>query len=403
MTERLSNLGYLLVKKETTKGTAVIPDVAVPLYSETLFTNINMDADNPVIGQRINTYQFLQGQRDHQGELKVLAEPKTLGHFLTMLLTKGSTTGSGVYTHPFTLGNTQKSYTFDILKGDMVHRFYGVEMRNINPEFDENKMLLNLAVSALGAFIIAPISSASSTTVELATDYDMEPGKGLVAGDVLVFVKVTGGTVDNVTEEKTISSISSDKKTITLSSGLSGSFTTGDYCYIKAQTPTYTLGTPFNWARTEFYFGDTAAAALALARSYQTRVEKGSKWDITHEFEEDGGAMRSGGYDPAALVRTQGMATVDIKRFFDDGIQLQKFLRRSKIALVVRHFGDLISGSSYNELRLTFNNLKLTESPNPLNTGEIIYLNQKLGAQYDTTDTQAFDVKLINDLDGSTY
>lgn len=400
MTERLANLGYLMMKKETTKGTAVVPTVAVPFYSESLFPNINLDLDNPVIGTRNKTYQVIQGQRDHQGDVKVLCEPKTLPHFLNMILTKGTTTNSGsAYTHPYTLGNTQNAYTLDFLKGDMVHRFFGAEIRTLSPEFDENKMLLNLSISALGSFLLGPISSASGTSLTLATDYDNQPGKGLVAGDVLVFVKVTGGTAGS-TEEKTISSISADKVTVTLSGSLTGTYTTGDYVYIKAQTPTYTLGTPFNWARTEFRFGDTAAAALTAS---QTRLERGSKWDIVNEFEDDAGARRSGSYDPAALVRSQGMITLDVKKFFDTGVDLQKFIRRTKIGLVVRHFGDLISGTDYNEFRITFNNLKLIESPNPLNSGDIVYLNQKLVGQYDTSDTQSFDVKIVNDQAGTNY
>jgi hypothetical protein len=329
--------------------------------------------------------------------VKILAEPKTLPHFLNMLLTKGSSTGSSVYTHPYTLGNTTDSYTLDFLKGDMVHRFFGVEVRTLSPEFDDNKMLLNMSISALGSFLLGPISSAATTSLVLATDYDGQPGKGLAVGDVLVFVKVTGGTVDN-TEEGTISAISSDKVTVTLSGSLTGTYTTGDYCYIKAQAASYTIGTPFNWARTEFRFADDAATALTAT---QTRLERGSKWDIVNELEDDAGAKRSGSFDPAALVRSQGMISLDMKRFFDTGIDLQKFIRRTKISLVVRHFGALISGSDYNELRITFNNLKLVESPNPLNSGDIIYLNQKLVAQYDTTDQQAFDVKVINDV--ATY
>lgn len=394
MSEKLSNLGYLIVGKETTKGTAVIPSVTVPLYSESLFTNQNLDLDNPIIGKREGIYQILQGQRDHQGELSILCEPKTLPHFLNMFMNKGASTGSGVYTHPFTVGEADNAYTFDILKGDVVHRYFGVEVRSITPEFDDNKMKLSVNVSALGAVSVLPISSASSQTVTLDTTYDPEPAKGLVAGDVLTFVDVTSGTVDG-TEDKIIGSINAAKTVVTLTVALTNTYSTNDYCYIKAQTPSPTIGTPFNWARTEFRFGDTAAAALTAT---QTRVERGSSFNLVNEFESDEGSKRSGSYDPASLPRKQFNADVNIKRFLNDGMELDRWMKRTKRALVIRCFSSLISGSDYNEFRLTFNNLKIVESPDPLTSGEIIYLNQVLKAQYDTSDQQMIDLKVINDV-----
>ena len=397
--EKISNLGYLMIGKESSKGTAVVPTVAIPLYSESLFTNQNLDLDNPIMAERHGIYQILQGQRDHQGEISVLAEPKTLPHFLNMMFDKRATTGEEApYTHPWTLGDAEASYTFDILKGNVVHRYFGVEVRSLSPEFDDNKMKLSLNVSALGHVSIMPISSGSGTTLTLATDYDPEPAKGVHADDTLTLVNVTGGTVDD-TEDVAITSIN-DAKTIITTASMTGTYATGDYCYIKAQVPNPTIGMPFQWARTEFRFGDTAAAALTAA---QTRLERGSKFDIVHEFESDEGAKRSGNYDPASLLRKQSSVDVTVKRFLDTGQELQEWIRRTKRALVIRCFGSLISGSTYNEFRITLNNLKIVESPDPLSTGEIVYVNQVLKAQYDTSDQQAFSLTVVNDVAGTSY
>ena len=40
-TERLGNLGYLMMGKETTKGTPVIPAIAIPIYKESFNTMLN--------------------------------------------------------------------------------------------------------------------------------------------------------------------------------------------------------------------------------------------------------------------------------------------------------------------------------------------------------------------------
>ncbi|MFA6048279.1 MAG: hypothetical protein WC737_05740 [Parcubacteria group bacterium] len=403
--DRLANIGYLLIGKETTKGTPVIPTVAIPMYEESLSTNINLDMDSPIMGNRFARYFNFKGQRDHQGTIKVLCEPKTLPHFLNMLLKKGTTTVSGsVYTHPFTLDNdtpVSKSYTIEILKGDVVFRYSGVEISKIAPIFEENTLKLELTVSALSQFSVAPISTASGSAannVTLATDYDDAPNKGIVAGDTLVLVKVTGATSDTY-EEVVVSAVNANGTQIT-TGAIVGTYAAGDYCYIKKQTPTYTLGEPLKWSGTQFRFGATAAAALT---AIQENVEKGSSFEIIHEFEAPEGAKRSGSVDPAALVRKQGDMTVKIKKSFNDYKEYERFISISKRALVIRILGAIISGSDRNELRITINNMKLKTSPVPLTTGEIIYLDQDYSPQFDASDAQGMAVTVINDVAAATY
>ena len=398
----LANVGYLAIGKEATKGVPVRPSVVVPLYEESLSTTLNLDMDNPIMGNRFARYFNFKGQREHKGILKVLAEPKTIPHFLNMILKKGSSSVSGsVNTHPYTVDNdtpVSASYTIEILKGDVIYRFYGVEISRINPVFEDNTMKLNLSVTALGQFSIAPISSASTTDLVLATDYDDAPNKGIVAGDTLVFVKVTGGTSDTY-EEKSVSDVDAGGTEVTVAS-LSDTYTTGDYCYIKKQTLTPTLGEPFKWSNTQFCFGDTAAAAISAT---QTKVEKGSIAEIIHDFEDDGGAKRSGSLDPAALVRKAVDVDVAIKKVFDDYKEFERFMSVRKRALVIRCFGTVISGTDKNELRITINNIKVKEAPNPLMTGEIIYLDAAYSPQYDTSDSQGLDIKVINDVASANY
>lgn len=398
--DRLANLGYMAIGKETTRGTAVRPSVIVPLYEESLLTSLNLDMDAPIIGNRFARYNQFKGQRDHKGVLKVLAEPKTLPHFLNMILDKGTTTVSGsVYTHPYTLGNqSEASYTIEIVKGDITYRFAGVEISRIVPVFEANTLKLNLSVTALSQFSIAPITSGSGTAVVLATDYDDLPNKGIVAGDTLVFVKVTGGTSDTY-EEKTVSAVNANGTGVTVSS-LTGTYTTGDYCYIKRQTLSPTLGEPLKWSGTDFCFGDTAAAALTATA---TKVEQGSTFEIVNNFENESGAKRSGSLDPVALVRREADVTLKVKKTFEDYKDFERFISLRKRALVIRMYGTVISGSDKNELRITVNNIKAKDVPNPLRTGEIIYLDQDYSAQYDTGDSQAFDVKMINDVSGASY
>jgi len=176
--EKLSNLGYCALEVEATKGTAVQPSIFVPLYSESVVTNLNLDEDKPMRGIRDEIYDHIKGIKDHQGEIEILAEPITAAHFFNMLLKKDDADGSDPYTHAYSLdvSSTQpKSYTLELLKGDIPFRYFGVEAKSIKPTFSDNVMHLNVSLVARGQFSVARIKSASGTALELTTEHSDDP------------------------------------------------------------------------------------------------------------------------------------------------------------------------------------------------------------------------------------
>jgi len=396
--ERQSNLGYFGLKLEAAKGTPLQPATFVPLYSEDVAINLNIDEDNPIVGIRAARYDSFRGQEDYQGSVKVLAEPKTLPHFLNMLLKKGTTTGNDTtgYTHPFTLGDSTKSYTIEFLKGNIPFRFYGVEASSIKPTFEDNKMVLDVSISALGQFSVAKIKTATGTAV-VFEDERPNPTKGLTTDDSLRLYDVSEGTYEDVT----ISDINADGKTLEVST-ISGTYEEGDLCWLKPLTPSYSISAPFNWGRTEFRFGTGSAVALAAT---QERVERGSEWTLINSLEDNAGAKRSGSFRPASLVRTQGDVEISIKKFFKDGQDHNRFLQSLSRALVVRHYSPAHAGTDLTEaeLRVTISEYDIKENSVPLNTGEIVYGNLTLIPKYKTADAQMFDVKVVNSLAGATY
>jgi len=383
MPEQLANKGYFAIKKQSAKATAVIPNVYIPLYDESFATDVALDEDNPIIGNKAARFQTLLGMRNHQGEATLLAEPNTAGYLFDMFLTKGSTTGSDPYTHPFTASLTTdpNAYTIDIQKGRVVERYFGCEISEIEPDFDDNKMVLKPKFSALGSFIAREIASVSTATITLKTNYDPAPTTGLVAGDIMTIYDVSAGTYENLT----VSSLTAT--TIVFTASPTG-VADGDIVFIRAATPSLSLKTPFLWTRTEFRFGVDITAALSAA---QTRVEQGSKWTLKHMFESDEGSQRSGAYDPASLVRTQVDYEVELKQFFDTPEDMNRFLTNAEKVMIIRHFSE----TGY-ELRITLNSAKFQEHPVPMKSGEILYAEGKLIGQYDATDAAMFDVKVLN-------
>lgn len=390
MSEQLANLDYMAISKETTKGTvAAVPSVFVPLYSQDFGTRLNLQTDNPIVGNKWKRYQTVQGQRGHAGSFVVMAEPNTAGHFFNMLLTKGTTTGSGPYTHPFTVSVTDpKSYTVDIKKGRHVHRYLGVEASSITPEWEDNEMRFNVSASGLKSWEgreISTVTGAGPYTITFTTTYDPSPTTGLIVGDLIqvydvsldTYIDAIVDTIENGTQ-------------ITVSENVSAG-TAGDFVTLRASTPSYTILTPFLWSRTEFCFADTAANALSATH---TPLEVDSGWNIMHDFEDEEGAKRSGSFDPASLPRLQVDAEFTARKFFDTPLDQKQYNAIAKNACVIRHY----SGSGY-ELRITLNDLRASEGVSPeLETATIDYSEITYLPNYSGSDSQAIDVKVINAL-----
>lgn len=390
MSERLSNLGYMGLVKEVTKGTPLTPTDWIPLYDETINTNGNFVDQQPIFGNKFATQTVLQGQRSHKGDVTILCEPNTIARIFDMLLTKTSTTGAGPYTHVFALSATQNpnSYTVDISTGNVVARYWGVEASKFSPNWNGNELQAKVALSALGSFQGREIATVATTTLTLKTDYDSVPNKGLVVGDLVrIYKQSTGATLDT-----TIATVNVDGITVTLGAS-AAAFAAGDMIYLRPATPTYVNLSSFLWAKTQFCPGSTASAALSAT---QLRVEQGSTFDIMHNFESDSGAERSGGFDPAALVRTTGDGDLTIKRFFDVVDDIQNFNSLAKSAWVLRHYSG---ATNQYELRVTFNHVKTDgQVMADLKAGSIEYSTIKFDTQFDSSDNQGIGITVINNL-----
>jgi len=457
--EWVGNLGYVAFATETTVGTAVTPTTFALLDNETMTTNYNLEDQMPIAGIPVETYQVLPGLRDHKGDVEIIAEPNTCVELVDMLLTRGVvatiytftvtsanatigatytnnsitftvsatiasqttlvTTGAGApltsgtltrasgtgdttitfsafttgtSTWPFTLnGNTiPKSKTMDISTGNVVKRFVGVQGSKLVPVFSKNQLNLKISVSALGSFqgavLLSTPTGSGPYTVVFDPTYDTNPTAKLVVGDLVRFYHSGSQYIDTAIVAIT------NATTITVTANVT-SMVQGDIMYLRPATETLTLVSPFLWSNTQFCFGATASAALSAS---QTRVEQSSVWECDYSFESDSGSQRSGSADPASLIRTVAKTGLTIKKFFDTADDIINFNQTNKTACVIRHYAT--SGSTTYELRITLNHL-VTDDPLPkLKTKAVNYSSIKYHAQYDTTDAQLFDIKVIDNV-----
>lgn len=383
--EHLSNFGYAMLGKQANPHTAVTPSVALPLYSETVTTNPNMDEDDRIAGHKLARHSVIMGQRTHMGDITFLAEPNSAAAVADMLLTKGTTSGSDPYTHPFTLSGEKNpaAYTLDIAKGEMVYRYIGVGARNLSIGFDTNKGVFTAGVSALAVFSAANITGVASNKLTLDSTYNQTPTKGLVVDDVVRITRANGDKVDT-----TVTAVDS-ATVVTVASATS--VASGDVLTLRKQTVADTSMQPVLWAKTQYHFSDTIANALSAAH---TPIEADSgNWNIIHAFANDGGEMRSGSFDPASLARTTGDVEMTVRQFFDSVEDERNFMQKQDRAVVVRHF----VGTGY-EIRLSMDKVAISEKSQPLETGGIIYTEKTLKPQMDTDTGQGFKLDVINDL-----
>lgn len=396
MAEKIADLGYCLVGKQTAADTAVTPSVQIPLVSKDIYTDMNFDDEIAILGNRAARQALIGGQRMHQGSIEALAEPNTIAYLVAMLLKKGTTTGGGPYTHPFTVDEPANSWTFDFAANDMVQRFWGVKAGNMSASFNDNKMHVNMDISALGSFITREISSTSGAsspyTISLKTNYDENPTKGLVASDVMRAYDVSEGTfVDFAVQGIT------DETDITTTTDITA-LEDGDIIFLRKQTPSNSLLYPFTFSRTEFCFADTAANALSATH---TPLETGSTFSIDFPLVNAGGEHRSGAKDPSALVKGLIDAEVNVLKTFmkenADVLDTNRFLTIGDRALVIRCYSEAVSGTN-TELRLTLNTVNWRENPIQMDAGELVIAEGVMVPSYNKTDGQVLDVKVINNV-----
>ena len=313
-----------------------------------------------------------------------------------MVLAKGTTTGNATdgYTHPLTVGNG-KSYTFEIKRGMYAQRFFGVRVDELSIEFPDGQMQLSASVKAQGQVGIMSLGVALAggaiTTLTLDDTYDIDPSRGLVAGDVIVV-----GGVD---------------LTITTVSGTTVNFTSatptaaiGDPIYLKAQSVTQpTLQDPFYLGNLLVGLGvdETAATTASATRGNASKIYDLAIVIKSNLFTQNG----TNRIDPVQIIPRTREAQVTLKQLFENVNQRQKFLDRSKQAITINALGKFIKAdfSTQENLTLKFHNVKLIENDNVLEVGEYIRDEQNFEALYDDTDGKAVAGTLVNRTAGTAY
>lgn len=387
MSERNQAAGYLAIGKQTAPNTPVVPTILTPFYKQSLATNPTLIEDKPVYGSKFEIFQQLQGTRSHKGGVTVMAEPFTAMYWLDQIMTLQSTSGSSPsVTRVYGFSNTTDPgfYTYDFNFVSQVVRFWGVGASKLAMPFSNEEMQFDLSVAGLGSFYGREVASIAGQVITFTTSYDPAPTTGLVVGD-LVAVKSLDGTrnLNNLV----IGSLTNTTVTVT---GTITSAQAGDM-FVLRPNPALTLltQTPFLWPTTQYkYSTSNLASALSAA---QTRLEMGTTFDITHKFESDDGSKRSGGYDPASLIRTTGMYDFKTKQYFDNADQFKIWHAVAKQAAAMQ-----ASSGPNGLLQAGMNSFKIKKLGMPTSFGTTIYQDLEYGPQFDQVDGAGLTMTLVN-------
>ena len=398
MSTFLADNQYLAIKPETTAGTAVIPTVFVPLVSENIKTTVNHSVDRRMKGVSWKGNDLLRGNRVHEGEVVILADPDNLGHILNMVMTKGSTTGDATngYTHPFTVG-AGDTYTFEISKGAYAQRYFGVYVDEMRIAFVDGQMQITISIKAMGQVSVGQLgvalTGAGMTSIVFDDNYDINPTRGLVVNDVLVIG----------TDEVTITSINADGVTVGFAS-TSLTYSIGEQIYLKALTVSNpTLQDPLYLGNTLIGIGATESAATTAAGSRSTATPVYDlEISIKNNLFAQNGSSR---FDPVQIIPRTREAMITLRQLLETENQRTAYLNRTKQAITLIATGKNINPdfSTSESLTLKFNNVKLVESDNALEVGELIADQQQFEALYDEGDAVAMTASLINRTAAASY
>lgn len=397
MTYYVADDNYVAIKAETTEGTAVIPDTFLPVESHDLATAMNFAADRRIQGIAWETNSLSPGQRQQAGNIKFWGDPTTIGYVLDMFLKLGSSSGSAGdgYTHPFTAEDPQ-SYTVEVSKGPYAQRFFGVKGDELELMFEDDKLKANMSLQAMGQVSVMSLLSAVTDNVSNALDfnqdYDLEPTKGLVAGDQLVIDQGLG-----TQETVTIASVDANGYGVALTGTVTESHAQNAVVYLKKQTASFaTLPAPLRFGDLFAGFSTTAALALTAAGSRTTSTPI-HEWSLTFSNNLLA-APTSQGRDPQKLLPQVRSCVVTIKQLFATPVQRQKWLEQIKQGLAFIIYGKVINATTptRNKLTIELHNALLETNEEPMNVGEYIMYEQTFRAAYDSSDAKAITVELVN-------
>ena len=169
------NYEQLVIKKETTDWTTVIPTVFVEVEKTSLNTKISKREKEQIEGKLLSPGELVKGKIEITGTVDLFANKFNLPYMLAMVMPLLSTTDNwdGTYTHEFDGQNTYglNTYTVEQTKDGTTERLNWVRANGFNLTLDEEVVKLSMDLIGKKGCRVAKVLANTSASITINKDF----------------------------------------------------------------------------------------------------------------------------------------------------------------------------------------------------------------------------------------
>lgn len=345
-----TKLGYLVIKKEATAGTALYPDQPIEILSESMKTDWAFTIVDSIAGNRSNNMRpVLDKVGVATGDFEIIVEPNNVGFFFNGAFGEDVVTTLTALTslqHVWEPLNTLVTYTMDVKMAgeDYVSRYFGCRIEVLSFKIDGNKLVMTVTVQAQRSFTNARVTLAAASGTALLLDQT----SGLTTSDTIQVLNDTDPS-GAALAELTITTVT-DENTLVVST-IGASLGVNDIVVIKAKTTgttpeDYDMSNEFIWAGgAEVYIGTGANGIQNLAT--KTNVED---MELTFEngLEPRWAATGRDVVDrmPSTILLKGFKASGKIKQFHISPEMIDMLRQNEQASLRVQFLGSILQANT---------------------------------------------------------
>lgn len=392
-----SRLGYLAVKKETTRAVAVKPTNFIRFNEWNIEYNQDLIENNPIQNVRWNAITPVKGKVSSSGSFSIDGDVRDIGYFLMAALGTYavSTLTTGVYKHTFNTANKLPSLSLEQLQGDstgddmVVSRAFGVMVDKISLTGSDGIIGFKADVKAHGVFlkanVMADASIGSPATIEV------DSTEWLVVNDAITVAETTGGSPSS--ENTTVAAVT-DTDTLTANLAAAKDYSQAPKIELRPQTPSYASAQEvFSFNNAKFQFGTDLTAAASASE------ENVENWTLEYmnNLGERYGSKRK---TPSVIAEKGAAGTFKYTKFFETRTDRDRYLDQTRQACILTLQLEKKIGSTAYYYSLVIKMSDLRFKAYKMNTGvDSVYVAElETALFYDQTDGKAVLMELTNDV-----
>ncbi len=392
-----TRLGYLAVKKETTRAVAVKPTNFVRFKEGSVEFGQELIENNPIQNVRWNAISPVKGKVSTDGTFSLDGDVRDVGYFLMAALGtySANSLGSGAYRHDFDTANKLPSLSLEQLQGDstgndhVVSRAFGVMVDKFSLSGSDGIVGFTADVKAHGVFLKSNLLATAA--IGTPSTIEVQSTEGLVAGDLVTVAETTGATPSS---ENTAVVAVTDSDTFTANLAASKDLAQAPKVELRAQTPSYANAPKvFSFVHAKFQFGTDVTAALAAA---EENVENWT-FEYMNNLEERYGSLRA---TPSVIAEKGASATLKYSKFFETRADRDRYLDLARNACVLTLTLDETVATSSERFKLVVKMSDVRFNGYKMDTGadDVYVAEMEASLFYDQTDGKAVRVELTNDV-----